>query len=352
MLSPKKFSPMRFTASSEEAAIEGALQLVGAARDEISYDVLSETDKGITIRIRPRDDEADAPTVATMPILETPVMAPDLTETLADDDEDNEDEDEADAPLHIDSMREEFELQDEDADFDDAENGDDVGDDELDFDADLELEGDEYDEEESDDDAEDDDDEPEAELAPPIEIDAEMLERALSLAREMLDKMGLEAVVSSGQTQESDTIPLVIEGEDVGILIGKYGATLQSFQYLMNLTLNNAGGEGARVVVDAGNYRARRQESLEAVARSAAQRARREGHPVKLEPMPSNERRIVHNILQTEPGISTQSEGREPHRCIVIAPGQSDYKGSSDRQTRNVRGMGGYNRGRGGRSRR
>ena len=342
MLPPKKFSPMRFTAASEGAAIEGALQLVGATRDEISYDVLSETAKGVTIRVRPRDEAETTPEVATMPILETPVMAPDLAV-------EEDDEAEADAPLHIDSVREEFELQDADAEFDNADNSDDAGDDELDFDADLELEGDEYDEEENDDEAEDDD---EPEVAPPVEIDAEMLERALSLAREMLDKMGLEAAVSSGQTQENDTIPLIIEGEDVGILIGKYGATLQSFQYLMNLTLNNAGGEGARVVVDAGNYRARRQESLEAVARSAAQRARREGHPIKLEPMPSNERRIVHNILQTEPGISTQSEGREPHRCIVIAPGQSDYKGSSDRQTRDVRGMGGYNRGRGGRGRR
>ena len=340
----KKFSPMRFTAATEEAAIEGALQLVGAARDEISYDFISQTAKGVTIRIRPFEPEAE-PAVAATPIeVET------------------DDEDESDAPLHIDSMHD-FDDVDDDAheavdtaatsdedDESDDENEDSDesdSDDELDFDASLELADDEYD---SDDDDAEDEDETDDFEEPEIEIDAEMLERALTLARAMLDKMGLDAQVSQGQATAADIVPISIEGADVGILIGKHGATLQSFQYLMNLTLNNKGENTMRVSVDAGDYRARRQESLEAVARGAAQRARREGRPIKMEPMPSNERRIVHDILQSEPGVSTQSEGREPYRCVIVAPGQSDYSGAHDNRSR--RGMGGYTRGRGGRNRR
>ena len=333
----KKFSPMRFTAATEEAAVEGALQLVGATRDEISYDFISQTAKGVTIRIRPFD-ETD----------ETPAVEPQAPEAMADDEPESselEQEDEADAPLHIDSMHD-YDAEDDAEDDESADDSDDseTSDDELDFDADLELADDEYDA-----DDEEEEDEPE------IEVDAEFLERALILARAMLDKMGLDAQVARGVATAPDIVPLSIEGEDVGILIGKHGATLQSFQYVMNLTLNNAGaGENSfRVSVDAGNYRARRQESLEAVARSTAQKVRREGRPIVMEPMPANERRIVHDFLKSQAGVSTQSEGREPHRCVVVAPGASDYSGASDsRANRGGRGMGGYGRGRGGRNRR
>ncbi len=330
----KKFSPMRFTAATEEAAVEGALQLVGAARDEISYDFISQTAKGVTIRIRPFEEEAETP------------VAEVETET-------DEAENEAEAPVHLDSM-------DDFADDDNANSDDEAesetSDDELDFDAELELADDEYDADDDNEDSEEDYDSDDEELADDeeeseIEVDAEMLERALTLARTMLDKMGLEAQVERGRAIEADIVPLKIEGEDVGILIGKYGATLQSFQYLMNLTLSNGGENALRVSVDAGNYRARREESLQAVARGAAHRARRDGRPVKMEPMPANERRIVHDFLKSEAGISTQSEGREPHRCVVVAPGASDYSGASD-DNRGRRGMGNYGRGRGGRNRR
>ena len=338
MAQPKKFSPMRFTAATEEAAVEGAMQLVGAARDEISYDFISQTAKGVTIRIRPFDPETEAP----------------IAEPVAEAESETDEEDEAEAPLHIDSM-DDFD-DDNDADENDFEASE-TSDSELDFDADLELADDEYDHDDEDFDADDsaDDEELDDEDEPEIEIDAENLERALTLARTMLGKMGLEAQVERGLAAAPDIVPLTIEGEDVGILIGKHGATLQSFQYVMNLTLNNASDaeNSFRVSVDAGNYRARRQESLEAVARSTAHRARRDNRPIKMEPMPANERRIVHDFLKTEAGISTQSEGREPHRCVVVAPGQSDYSGASEsRNNRGARGMGGYGRGRGGRNRR
>ena len=342
----KKFSPMRFTAATEEAAVEGALQLVGAAREEISYDFISQTAKGVTIRIRPFEEEA----------AETPEP-----EAQTDDAEA-----EAEAPLHIDSMHDfddadEEENDEDNSDADDVAAVDDEGaddddesetsDDELDFDAELELADDEYDLEDDDsedEELEDDDEEPE------IEVDAEMLQRALTLARTIIDKMGLDAQVESGRATTPDILPLSIEGEDVGILIGKHGATLQSFQYLMNLTLNHGGESPLRVAVDAGNYRARRQESLEAVARGTASRVRRENRPIKMDPMPSNERRIVHDFLKNEAGVSTQSEGREPNRCIIIVPAERDYRSAADENHRGGRqGTGGYGRGgRGGRNRR
>ena len=353
---------MRFTAATEESAVEGALNLVGATRDEIDYDVLSDNAKGVTVRIRPHD-EATAPEPAA--------------QTEAEEGE--AEESDAETPLHLDSMHDEatgeaetgeektgeaeVEVTDDDYEFIalDAQDAgedliDDAGDDELDFDASLEIEGDEYDsedEDEADDDAESDEGEGEGEGEgedePARAIDPVLQERALGLTREFLDKLGLDAqAVPGDEVGTGDSIPIVIEGEDVGILIGKHGATLQSFQYLLNLTLNNAHDletEGIRVTVDAGNYRARRQSSLESVARGAAQRARRESCPIRLEPMPANERRIVHNFLQSEPGIVTQSEGREPHRCVVIAPGRSSS--STPRGNDGERGMGGYTRGRG-----
>lgn len=358
----KKFSPMRFTAATEEAAIEGAMQLVGATRDEISYDFISQTAKGITIRIRPFEEEAKTP-------------EPELVAEAEPEIE----EDEAAAPLHLDSMHDydesndndlddvaaiadEAEIDEMDAEQEETEESE-TSDDELDFDANMELADDEYDSNEeddsddegdSDDEADDDlnetDSEPEIESE--VEIDSAMSERALTLARAMLDKMGLDAQVSGGRATVIDVLPLIIEGEDVGILIGKHGATLQSFQYLMNLTLNNHSEGALRVAVDAGNYRARRQESLEAVARGTASRVRRENRPIKMEPMPSSERRIVHDFLKNEAGVSTQSEGREPHRCVIIAPAESDYRSASN-DHRSRRGMGGYGRGgRGGRDRR
>ena len=347
----KKFSPMRFTAATEEAAVAGALQLVGAARDEISYDFISQTAKGVTIRIRPFEEEAPEPVApapeASAEIEEDEANAPLYSDSIDDDDSDDNADENDDA--HTDDVA----AVDDEADDDDEISA--TSDDELDFDAELELADDEYD---SDDDLEEDDsdedfDEESSEPEPEIEVDAEMLERALTLARAMLDKMGLDAQVTSGRTMVADVVPLTIEGEDVGILIGKHGATLQSFQYLMNLTLHNGGENSLRVTVDAGNYRARRQESLEAVARGTASRVRRENRPIKMEPMPSNERRIVHDFLKNEDGISTQSEGREPHRCIVVAPAEIGYRGAADENNRGQRGMGGYGRGgRGGRNRR
>lgn len=316
-MADKKFSPMRYTASSEEAAVSGALQIVGAERDEIDYEVLEQTAKGVTVRVRPRssDSPASAAPLETAPLQETSLqesapIAEDVPELLAqaDEIEDPTPDSEIEAQLgeDLDSLAADF--AEATPDFETEVEG------ELAQDQTLEVET----------------LQPESapkstpEIAP---LDPEVVARAQQKAQELLDKMGLDAQAQVDNPKENGIAALVVEGEDVGILIGKHGATLQAFQYLLNLTLNahlegeEARASGARVVVDAGNYRARRQAALEQIARGAASKVRREGRLVRLEPMPAHERRLVHMFLQTEADVVTQSEGREPMRRIVVLPG-------------------------------
>ena len=150
------------------------------------------------------------------------------------------------------------------------------------------------------------------------------------MAQEVLNRMGLEAeakLIAAPVGAGNSDVPriyLQLDGEDVGILIGKHGQTLQSFQYLLNVTLNNRGEESAashfRVSVDAGGYRARRGDALQKMATEAAERAKRDRRSVRLEPMPAHERRLVHMALQNDGTISTSSEGREPLRHVVVIP--------------------------------
>lgn len=189
-------------------------------------------------------------------------------------------------------------------------------------------------------------------------VDPAQAGRAQSLAQEFLERMGLEAQARITQPppapveEVEQTVPQVfieIEGEDVGILIGKHGQTLQSFQYLLNLTLNNRSSESEeaevlRVIVDAGGYRSRRAQSLEQTARHAASRAKRDRRPVRLDPMPAHERRLVHIALRGDSDISTGSEGREPHRYVVVSP-KSGGGGHSGGGPRGGRGRFGSSRG-------
>lgn len=320
-MADKKFSPMRYTASSEEAAVNGALQIVGASRDEIDYEVLEQSAKGVTVRVKPRSSEVAAP-VAPMPeptaesLEESSPVAEDVPELLA-----QSDESEADTMTEADSEIE-------------AQLGDELDSLAADFadetpDFDLEVEGEGADSPASEvENIEGQSSEVEPEPAAEIPaLDPEIVARAQQKAQQLLDKMGLDAQAQVDAPKEAGVAALVVEGEDVGILIGKHGATLQAFQYLLNLTLNahlegeEARKSGARVVIDAGNYRARRASALEQIARGAASKVRRDGNMVRLEPMPAHERRIVHMFLQTEAEIVTQSEGREPMRRIVVSPG-------------------------------
>ncbi len=194
------------------------------------------------------------------------------------------------------------------------------------------------------------------------EAEPAQIQRAQELARDFLGRMGLEADVNvvpppSATVEEVEkATPIVyldIEGEDVGILIGKHGQTLQSFQYLLNLTLNNRVHEtdgdesdALRVIVDAGGYRARRAQSLDQAAHNAASRAKRDRRAIRLEPMPAHERRLVHIALRGDKEIVTGSEGREPHRYVVVSPAN---RGNGENGGGNQGGQGGNRGGYGGR---
>lgn len=319
MANTPHFSPVRITASSEEAALAQALMMIGVTRDDVEMEVLETTAKGVTVRVSPRRDHAESPAETAA----TPV------ETEA------QDEDEVEIPSTTEAAVEEAYEDEVDAD-EDIEDDEDVDTDEVDT----------------------TEDEEEAHAPPPVarEADPAQVQRAQDLAQDILERMGLEGQVRvtppppAAVEEIENPTPIVyldINGEDVGILIGKHGQTLQSFQYLLNLTLNNrvhesdgAERDALRVIVDAGGYRARRAQALEQTARNAASRAKRDRRSIRLEPMPAHERRLVHIALRGDNEIATGSEGREPHRYVVVSPAGRGGNGGGNSGHSGGRGRG------------
>lgn len=109
-----------------------------------------------------------------------------------------------------------------------------------------------------------------------------------------------------------------LHGDDLGILIGKHGQTLDSLQYLTNLVANKAAQERTRFIIDIENYRQRRVETLMVLAKKLASQVKRTREKVVLEPMTPHERKIIHMALQDDRRVTTNSEGEEPHRYVVI----------------------------------
>lgn len=109
-------------------------------------------------------------------------------------------------------------------------------------------------------------------------------------------------------------------GENLGIVIGKRGDTLDALEHLVNLSVNKGDGEYTKVILDAENYRARREQTLTKLAKNLASSALRNNRKITLEPMHSNERRIIHATLQNNPNVDTFSIGEEPNRKVVISP--------------------------------
>lgn len=120
-----------------------------------------------------------------------------------------------------------------------------------------------------------------------------------------------------------------LSGDDIKFLIGRRGETLNALQLLVNLAVNKRLGEKVRILLDAEGYRERREEALRKLARRIADRVRRTKKDITLEPMPPQERRIIHLELQNKKGIFTISQGREPYRRIAICYKNSDYKDES-----------------------
>jgi len=136
--------------------------------------------------------------------------------------------------------------------------------------------------------------------------------------------MGLDVKLEITQNEKHISVNLV--GENMGILIGKRGGTLDSLQYLTNLTVNRGGVPEFSVTIDTENYRKRRKETLESLALSLARKAKSTRKNVVLEPMTRYERHVIHTILQKDPGVRTYSDGNEPYRNIIIAPNRNASK--------------------------
>jgi spoIIIJ-associated protein len=143
-------------------------------------------------------------------------------------------------------------------------------------------------------------------------------ERVRVVLERVLDELDLDASVVV--TESEDEIRGVIEGEDLGLLIGRRGQTIDALQLLCYRSAFRGLADRKRVVVDAAGYRDRRAEILNRQADTAAERAVKTGRPIELEPMSAGERKVVHDHLKDRPEIETYSEGSEPERCVVVAP--------------------------------
>ena len=147
----------------------------------------------------------------------------------------------------------------------------------------------------------------------------EPAERLRDLLEEVVDALDLDAEVEVEEDEER--LVGTIEGEDLGVLIGRHGQTIDALEHVAaRVAWHGEEGDRKRVVVDAAGYRARRAEALERTAEKAAGEAVRFGRPVALDAMVASERRIVHEFLRDRHDVETYSEGDEPDRHLVVAP--------------------------------
>ncbi len=145
--------------------------------------------------------------------------------------------------------------------------------------------------------------------------------------------MDLNVTIDMKADEEVNTIDIDLKGDDMGILIGKRGQTLDALQYLTSIVVNDGQTEYIRVKVDTENYRLRRKETLENLAGNLANKVKRTGKPVTLEPMNAYERRIIHSVLQQNKYVETHSEGEEPFRKVIVMPSK-DFKPYSNNRRR------------------
>ncbi len=144
----------------------------------------------------------------------------------------------------------------------------------------------------------------------------EAIRRAETFLKDVLRTMEMDVEVKS--VYEDDTLSVDLSGEDMGLLIGKRGQTLDSLQYLTSLVVNKGKASYVRVKLDTEDYRERRKATLENLAKNIAFKVKKTRRPVFLEPMNPYERRIIHSALQNDPYVTTHSEGDEPCRKVVV----------------------------------
>ena len=153
--------------------------------------------------------------------------------------------------------------------------------------------------------------------------------------------MGIGVEIAAVYDESQRTLEVDLSGDERGVLIGKRGQTLDSLQYLISLVVNKGTNEYIRVKVDTENYRQRRKETLENLAKNIAYKVKRTRRPVSLEPMNPYERRIIHSALQNDRYVTTHSEGDEPFRRVVVTPKRE----SGYNENRGYRGNRSYSKG-------
>jgi spoIIIJ-associated protein len=146
----------------------------------------------------------------------------------------------------------------------------------------------------------------------------EAAERLRDLLEQVVESLDLDAEVEV--ETDDETLRGSIEGEDLGVLIGRHGQTIDALEHLATRIAFRGDGDRLRVVVDAAGYRARRAEALERQADKAVSEAVRFGRPVALDAMVASERKLVHEYLRDRHDVETYSEGEEPDRHLVVAP--------------------------------
>lgn len=155
----------------------------------------------------------------------------------------------------------------------------------------------------------------ETELA---KVEPATIEACEKFVEDVLNAMNMEEVKVTSTVDEEGALSITMEGKNMGILIGKRGQTLDSLQYLTNRVANKMQDGYVRVKLDTEDYRRRRKETLENLAKNIASKVKRTRRTVALEPMNPYERRIIHSALQSDPAVSTHSEGEEPYRRVVV----------------------------------
>ena len=141
---------------------------------------------------------------------------------------------------------------------------------------------------------------------------------AKDFLKDVFQAMDMTVVVNVKYDEVENSMEIDLSGDDMGVLIGKRGQTLDSLQYLVSLVVNKNVENYIRVKVDTENYRQRRKETLENLAKNISYKVKRTKRPVSLEPMNPYERRIIHSALQNDKYVTTHSEGDEPFRHVVV----------------------------------
>ena len=162
-------------------------------------------------------------------------------------------------------------------------------------------------------------------------------EKAAEFLTSVFDAMGIMVTIDAKLDEEERELSINLSGDEMGILIGKRGQTLDSLQYLVSLVVNKETENYLRVKLDTENYRERRKETLETLAKNIAYKVKRTRRSVSLEPMNPYERRIIHSTLQNDKFVFTRSEGEEPFRHVVVALKKEERRARRPRTDRRPR---------------